>query len=216
MVTLALATRDIVRSGYKYLITADHQQKVKEMETLVLGVAKVCAIFGTFSSLYAAYFLVERRDLQLILAGLTVCMHPVAALDIMGSAAGVYGGFQVNKGVLLHRENRTPLAQWSKLALEQLKREGYQFYSFGDVGPPETIERFKELLRELCNKHFESNSRDQWAASVNEAAGYLKSGLLHLGISVLSTIVCVSLPENPFWLDRKMVDLSKWLAPKIV
>jgi uncharacterized membrane protein (GlpM family) len=224
MVTLALAARDIVRSAYNFRAATDHQQKVEEMEAIIFGVTKVCGIFCTFSSLYAAYFFVERLDLQVILAGLTVCIHPVAALDIIGSAAGVYGIIKIGKGVLLHTENRKPLAQWTKLAREQVKREGYQFYAIrsfkGPEGPPETIERLKELLRELRDKHFKSNSWDEWVASVNKAWEYSISGLHLLGISALSGIGIVGLDEvtkgtKPFWLDRKMVDFSKWLAPQI-
>lgn len=221
MVTLALASWDIVKSGYNLSVATDQESKVKEMEALILGVTKASSIFCTFTVLYAAYFLVERLDYQLLLATLTFCIHPVAVLDIIGSAAAVYGIFQLGTSICLHRENKKPIVMLANLAREQAKREGYPFYhirSFkGPEGPPETMNRLNELARELRDKHFDSESWARLVASINTAWEYMISALNYLGISTISWIgTIVVIASESSWLDRKMVDFSKWLAPRII
>lgn len=220
MVTLAIASWDIVKSGYNFSVATDRQQKVEEVEALILGVTKACALFCTFAVLYAAYFLVERHDHQLILAVLTFCIHPVAVLDIIGSSAAVYAIFQAVTAFRLHRENRKPIEMLVNLAREKAKKEGCQFYYFhrkGPEGPPETMNRLKGLARELRDQHFDSESWARLEASIDTAWEYMISGWKYLGISTLSwfgTIVVIASESS--WLDRKMVDFSKWLTPKIL
>jgi len=199
------------------------------MEGLILGITKAIATFSAYSACYAAYFLIKRRELQVVVVALTSCAHPLAVLDIVGTSSCAFGFFKIAKAFYLHEIARKPFLIWQQAAEDQARREGHKFYNFieqvfygGKVrcpGPASTNARIKEIMLATEEQYMATAAKSHMREFAIKSNMEWRPGKRFLGLGVLSStigVVCKNQFPNLFWLDRKMEAFSQWAAPHIV
>lgn len=219
---LVLTLRDTAKSLYRFSQTTDGQQKKNETHHFISGILKTGAIFATYASMYAAFYLIKRPLFQVVLDGLTFCVHPLATLDAIGTASCISGVFKIVISLSMAIENRKVTNKIFEQVKSQAKAEGYRFYNFpeslifGAFNPPETFKRCIELTSDIVRKS--SFDRDQWITAKEKALGHFIQGWSLLMVSALSALGAswtIHVPQI-FWLDRKLESCSRWLASCVV
>ncbi len=228
MVMLASAAGSILSNCYNLCNPTDSWHLFKRadrpasqreaVERLILGILKATTAFSIYSALYVAQTRLERWELKGIAFASAFCICPSATVDFQL----IRGLYEIYTALfVMHAKNREEINKITNKVIEQAKSEGYRFYGFVERylykigGPPETIKRCRELAEiaaktpevKLILERVEPRIRQSWKL--------LKQGGKRLGISVAIEIALVNMPARLpqlFWLDRKMVDVSKWLA----
>ncbi len=196
--------------------------KKEAVEALILGITKTIAVFSIYGALYFANSILERRELKVMAWASAFCVYPLAALDFQGICGvfELYTCFSIH-GVYMKEINNVIDKIW-----EQMKSEGCRFYNYWDVrrwfwgigGPPETVKRGAELIEITRNTPEWTLMMQRLRPSIKQAWELGRQGLARFGISFIAAEVLTNFyPSSSqlFWLDRKMVDFSKWLAPRV-
>lgn len=219
MIKLGFAIYDISVSAYNLYHATSHQQKLQNMETLLLGAFKAATVAAVCLSLYIARFVIQTSHLQYALAGLTFCVHPLATLDVVGTICCINGLFHIVVAYIPHRKIAAELRKWEQAASEQVRNEGFKFYSFwerclwGDF-PPETNRRISEVYKEIAAKYDFSQIRT-WGVPMAKDFTEGITLMKYASICGIGALIANAVPAS-FWLDRKCDDLSKWLAQRLI
>ncbi len=223
MVMLALTLRDTAKSLYRFSQTTDGQQKKNETHHFISGILKTGAIFATYASMYAAFYLVKRPLFQVVLGGLTFYVHPLAVIDAIGTASCISGMFKVVTALNMLEEKDRVVRKIVEQAKSQAKTEGYGFYNipeqitFHTYGPPDTRKRVMKIAEDLKRKISDSDW-SQLEAAVIKSDEPMGQGLTLLVLSGLSALGASWITHVPqiFWLDRQIESGSRWLASYVV
>ncbi len=215
MISLGMAIRDMGRSAYGLYYATSRPQKLQNMETLVLGTLKAVAAASVCLSLYTAHSIIKTRSLQYTLAAVTFCVHPLATLDAIGTTCCINGLFHIVTAYIPHRKIAAELNKMDKVAIEQVRAEGYKFYGFQTKKcPPETERRIREVFKDIAAKHDWTQIK-AWGVPM---AKHWIEGTTLMRSAAMSGVGAIIANEIPafFWLDRKLAHLSEWLAPRFV
>jgi hypothetical protein len=220
MIKFGFAVHDICCSAWRLYQATDRQQKLRNTEALIAGMLKAALSASVCFSLYIARFAIKTPSLQYVLAGATFCMHPLATLDVMGTVFCVDGLFHIFIAYIPHGKIKAELHKWGQAAENQVRADGFKFYSFwerrlsGVSFPPETKQRIIEVYKDIAAKQGLAQI-NAWGVPMSENwIGGTK--LMKYAVSSgIGAIFANAIPAS-FWLDRKLIDLSKWLAPHLV
>ncbi len=219
MIKLSWAIHDIGRSAHGLYHAANREQKLQNMEALILGMAKAAAAASICLSLYTARFLIKQPGLQYALGGLTFCIHPLATLDALGTSLCIDGLFLIITAYIPHGKISAELRKMEQAAVEQVRAEGFKFYSFwahlwGEKVPPETKRRLTEVFKAITDK-YDFTQINAWAVPMAKDWAEGLTSMKYAAICGIGALFANSIP--PFsWLDRKLIDLSRRLAPRLV
>ncbi len=193
--------------------------KKEVVERLILGIIKVIAAFSIYTVLYMADTYLKRSDLKALASVCTFCVYPFATLDY-----NFFRGLHtMYNGLLYSAEGVNELKQIQNQALTQAQREGHYIPQNLKWLSPQARKRFDDIFKELFAKH-DKTSIDTAFKTANEFYFYggIRSAINGIG-GVLFYEYCdrtkysySRLKQRLFWLDRKMVDVSKWVASHVV
>jgi hypothetical protein len=220
MIKLGFAIYEMGLSAYGLYQATDRQQKLYNAEALILGALKAALAASVCFSLYTACFVIKNPTLQYALAGVTFCIHPLATLDAIGTTYLINGMFFIITAYIPQRKIAAELCKMQDAALEQVRSEGFKFYGFWQrllrdgkkVGPPETELRITEVFKAIADKH-DFTQIKAWGVPMSRDWG---AGLKFMKYAVFSGIGAIFAGPASFWLERRLVDLSKRLAPRLV
>ena len=220
MIKLSWAIHDIGRSVHGLYYAANREQKLQNMEALILGMAKAAAAASICLSLYTARFLIKQPGLQYALGGLTFCIHPLATLDALGTSLCIDGLFLIITAYIPHRKISAELHKIEQAVVEQVRAEGFKFYGFWEQflwrekAPPETRRRVKEVFKAILDK-YDFTQINAWAVPMAKDWAEGLTSMKYAAICGIGALFANSIP--PFsWLDRKLIDLSRRLAHRLV
>ena len=222
MIKAGFALHEISSSAYGLYKAANRHEKVQKAEALISGMLKLALVVSVCCSLYTAHSIVETRTLQYALAGVTFCIQPIATLDVIGTTCFMNGIFLIRRAFILEGKIDAEAQKIFDDIIKQVRAEGFRFYDswkkffwYGKQrGPLETQQRISELISEIPN-NYDLTQTQEWGALM---ATDLYAGLNSIKYATISGIGALFANAIPlsFWLDRKLVDLSKWLAPRLV
>ena len=215
MISLGVAIRDMGRSAYGLYYATNRQQKLQNMETLLLGTLKAAAAASVCLSLYTAHSVIKTRSLQYTLAAFTFCVHPLATLDAIGTTCCINGLFHIVTAYIPHRKIAVELNKMDKAAIEQVRAEGYKFYRFQNKKyPPETERRIREVFKDIAAKHDWTQIKG-WGVPMKKHWIEGTTLMKHAAMSGVGAIIANRVTAS-FWLRSQLAHLSEWLAPQLV
>jgi hypothetical protein len=219
MIKFGFAIHDICCSAWGLYHATDRQQKLHNTEALIAGMLKAALSASVCFSLYIARFAIKTPSLQYALAGATFCIHPLATLDVMGTVFCIDGLFHIFIAYIPHGKIKAELNKWAQAAEAQVRAEGFKFYGFWERRlwgsfPSETKQRIIEVFKDIAAKQDRTQIK-AWEIPMSE--NWIEGTRLmkYAALSGIGAIFGNAIPAS-FWVDRKLIDLSKWLAPHLV